>query len=203
MLANRMRPLDALDAVDGWAGDQYTTYRLPNGTVCTDINFRGVTTAPPRACSSCSGKWQASLPDGQTAVAEKGLQLAVHACDPGPRSTTGVVDHSVPLLALPLTRTDIAANLYDRGKHTPNGPNGPVYTPDEARCVGNAVVHELSLAEVEGYPATSASTARLVALGGARLPRPLRLVRHALTPSGRYCWLMAVTRSYSRMPRYS
>jgi hypothetical protein len=39
-----------------------------------------------------------------------------------------------------------------------------VYTPEEARCVGNAVVHELSLAEVEGYPARSASTARLVAL---------------------------------------
>ncbi len=89
----------------------------------------------------------------------------MHACDPG-----RTVDHRhspttrCPLLALPLTRTDIAANLYDKGKHTPNGPNGPVYTPDEARCVGNAVVHELSLAEVEGYPATSATTARLVAL---------------------------------------
>jgi hypothetical protein len=164
MLANRMRPIDALDAVDGWAGDQYTSYRLPNGTVCTDINFRGANDSATASMLVALGKWQASLPDGQTAVAEKGLQLAVHACDPGPKSTTGVVDHSVPLLALPLTRTDIAANLYDKGKHTPNGPNGPVYTPEEARCVGNAVVHELSLAEVEGYPATSASTARLIAL---------------------------------------
>ena len=172
MLANRMRPLDALDAVDGWAGDQYTTYRLANGTVCTDINFRGANDSATASMLVALGKWRQSLPHGQSSVTENGLQLLVHACDPGRTATTGTTDHSVPLLALPLTRTDIAANLYDKGKHTPNGPNGPVYTPDEARCVGNAVVHELTLAELEGYPADAASTARLVALAvpGCRDP---------------------------------
>jgi len=72
-----MRPLDALDAVDGWAGDQYTSYRLPNGTVCTDINFRGANDSATAGMLVALGKWQASLPDGQTTVTEKGLELAV------------------------------------------------------------------------------------------------------------------------------
>ena len=163
MLASHGRPIDALDAVDGWAGDRYTSYRLGNGTVCTDINFRGASDTATASMLVALGAWQRALAPGQATVTQNGLELVVHACDPGAKAKASG-DRSVADLALPLTRTDIAADLYDKGKHTPNGPNGPVYTPDQARCVGDAVVHQLSEAELERYPSKSALTARLVAL---------------------------------------
>ena len=43
MLARRLDVHDAIKAVDGWAGDQYRTYKEADGRVCITALYQGKT----------------------------------------------------------------------------------------------------------------------------------------------------------------
>ncbi len=91
VLAERIDPLVALRAVDGWGGDAYVAYDK-GGSTCIRLNWRGDTSTDDQEMHDALDQWAAAMPSGATSVTANGDVLFVESCDLGPsggsRSTT-------------------------------------------------------------------------------------------------------------------
>jgi hypothetical protein len=130
VLSERIDPLLALSAADGWGGDAYVVYD-DDGATCVDMAFEGDTRADGQEIRRALDEWVASGPAGSAAVdTEGGLMLT--ACAP-----QGGVDQSGDALAaltLPAVRAQI---MWAVG----SGPAGI----DDAFAVGDCFVRAVPL----------------------------------------------------------
>jgi hypothetical protein len=104
MLAERIPPLEALAATDGWGGDAYVTYEQ-SGKTCTRIAWKGDTARDLDEMHGALDKWVAAMPSGAASVEATGDQLLVEACDPGQDAGITVKDNSLDALRLIETRS--------------------------------------------------------------------------------------------------
>jgi hypothetical protein len=79
-LAQRVDPRRALEAVDGWAGDDSTTYRA-DGRSCVAVAVAGVDPAATELLATVMGEWAAAGPAGAAAVERSGENVVLRACD--------------------------------------------------------------------------------------------------------------------------
>jgi hypothetical protein len=81
VLAARIDPATAVDAVEGWGGDEFVQFER-DGTACVRIAYRGETAEDTERMATALDQWAATLPAGVAGV-ERGSQLTLTACDLG------------------------------------------------------------------------------------------------------------------------
>ena len=88
MLAERLPPLRAIDAADGWGGDAYVAFER-DGVSCVRINYQGDTKRDTAEMASGLKDWMASLPDTAANVRQDHRVLVFESCDPGRKASRG------------------------------------------------------------------------------------------------------------------
>ena len=154
MLAERMPVLRALDAVDGWAGDEYVAYESDERT-CVRARYRAETAGDLTEMRSALRTWVSALPGAPASVtAEEGETLLFESCDPGTKAKVGR-SASREALTLAVNRTYFGVLMLRSSV--------PV---DASRCAANRAVHELSAAQMNSatYLNSPAAGARLRAM---------------------------------------
>lgn len=134
-LSARVDARDALDAVDGWGGDQYVSFKRGK-TTCVRASFRGDTAHANDVFRTVLGKWTAAMPAGAASVSEaKGL-VTLQSCDPGAdvKIDTGAVSTAI---VVPVSRVEILGDFVKSG--------APL---DLAACVANKLVRSLTPAQL-------------------------------------------------------
>jgi hypothetical protein len=104
LLSERIDPLEALSAADGWGGDAYVAYDR-GGTACMDLAVRGDSTRDGEELLRAFQTWVAAGPPGAAQVRSDGDLALVTACDPGDRGDPSGL--AVDALTLPAARTQV------------------------------------------------------------------------------------------------
>jgi hypothetical protein len=112
VMAERIDPAAALDAVDGWAGDAYVAYE-DHGVTCMSIAFAGTDEAATATMRQALEQWATAMPGGVASVSSDGDDLLVRSCDPGDAATTS--DRSLDAIQLPAIRLEGAVEAVDQG----------------------------------------------------------------------------------------
>lgn len=85
VLSSRLDPIDALEVIDGWAGDSYVTYEEDGGDVCVAARFRGESTRVTSEIADQLEDWAEAMPGERAAVEEvDDNTVELRSCDPGP-----------------------------------------------------------------------------------------------------------------------
>jgi hypothetical protein len=136
VLAERIDPYRALDAVDGWAGDQFVQYR-EDGRICVAIAYRGETGSDTDRMEAAVDEWANGLPSGMVGVERHGDELEVQSCDPGAdaKVTTGRIEEAV---VLPVARSQAFGSFLQQDGVTPEG----------AWCLADEIITGLTLEEL-------------------------------------------------------
>ncbi len=157
-LAERIDPLVALDAVDGWRGDSFVAAKVaptPGAVpkICVAATFELASDTDGKELREALNAWKAAMPtEAAIEVAGEGSGATLRSCDPG----TAVKKHdtsSLDALGYPATRLDIAAVLVK------DGENQPV-----AFCVANKAVRKLTIAELKADSLSDARQAEVAKL---------------------------------------
>ena len=106
VLAERIDPIVALDAVDGWGGDAYVAY-TQNDKTCVRLAWQSDTDTDQQQMHDALNQWAAAMPAGATSVTSDGELLQVQACDPGEGQAT-LNNRALDVLQLPAARSEIA-----------------------------------------------------------------------------------------------
>ena len=104
LLSERIDPLEALSAADGWGGDAYVAYDR-GGTPCMDLAVRGDSTRDGEEVLRAFEAWVAAGPPGAAQVRSDGDLAVVTACDPGDRGDPSGL--AVDALTLPAARAQV------------------------------------------------------------------------------------------------
>jgi hypothetical protein len=136
VLAQRLPPKQALDAVDGWGGDSYRSFDR-SGVSCMRINYRGDTPQDLAQMQSALKAWTAKLPKAPVELTRQDQTLVFESCDPGQNAARVAKGTSSDALAFALTRTYLSLALVKK--------NTPVPV---ARCVAGRLVGEFTLAQL-------------------------------------------------------
>ncbi len=137
-LADRIDPLTALHAVDGWGGDAYATYDR-DGTICVATRLVGDSSADTQALGDAVTEWASTLPDVTVEVSDRGVDA--RACDPGKDADFSYEGRSTTVLAYPVVRLLVwSQGVADGGDR------------DRADCYANAFVDQIDLDELSGPP---------------------------------------------------
>jgi hypothetical protein len=104
LLSERIDPLEALSAADGWGGDAYVVYDR-GGTACMDLAVRGDSTRDGEELLRAFEAWVAAGPPGAAQVRSDGDLALVTACDPGDQGDP--TDLAVDALTLPAARAEV------------------------------------------------------------------------------------------------
>jgi hypothetical protein len=137
MLAERIPPLEALAATDGWGGDAYVTYDQ-NGKACTRIAWKGDTSRDLDEMHDALDKWVAAMPSGAATVEAQGDQLLVEACDPGQDAGITIKDNSLDALRLIETRSYLMVGGVREGH----------LTVDDAFDYGQCVIEKVPFDDI-------------------------------------------------------
>jgi hypothetical protein len=125
-LAQRIDPRVALETIDGWAGDQVTTYRDGDRS-CAAIAVRATDGRATAAWVTALEQWMAAGPAG-TASLERGTDLVLRSCEvPGATSPAG--EASYVALQFAALRLSAFAGAYDQ----------PTSTIAQASCFADEV----------------------------------------------------------------
>jgi hypothetical protein len=138
VLASRIDPKQALNAVDGWAGDSYVSYESPSGT-CVAARFLGQSPQATADMKAALDAWVAFSPSDAsvTSIDDRTVQLT--SCDPGADAAAVGAETPVEnLLAPPATRLVIAADLQDELD----------LELEAAWCVADGVVDQLTMEQL-------------------------------------------------------
>ena len=135
-LAERIDPLTALHAVDGWGGDSYAVYDR-NGTICVSTRLVGDDAAATELLGSAVTEWAATLPDVTVTVTAD--HVDARACDPGPEADFGYQGRSSKVIAYPVIRQLIWSQALVEGADR-----------TRAVCYSGAFVDQLTLDEITG-----------------------------------------------------
>jgi hypothetical protein len=146
-LAERIDPLEALHATDGWGGDAYAVYDR-DGTVCVASRVVGDTAADTEVLGDTMTEWAATLPDVEVTVTEE--HIDVRACDPGPGADFGYEGRSSTVLAYPVIRLLVWSQGLEAGEDR-----------ERAVCYSNAFIDQLSLDDLDAGPLQDARVMEL------------------------------------------
>jgi hypothetical protein len=104
LLSERIDPLAALSAADGWGGDAYVAYDR-GGRVCMDLAVRGDSARDGEELLRALESWVAAGPPGAAEVRADGGLARVTACDPGGQGDRSGL--AVDPLTLPTARAQV------------------------------------------------------------------------------------------------
>ena len=147
-LAQRVDPRRALEAVDGWAGDDSTTYRQ-DGRSCVAITVTGVDPAATDALAGAIGEWAAAGAPGDATVERSGADAVLRACD-GPQTVVSTSDGGSIAVAYVGLRLTVFGQVIDRLRL-------PV---DQAACFADHVVDRVTPQELGDDAAVSTEEGR-------------------------------------------
>jgi hypothetical protein len=133
VLAERIDPSVALQAVDGWGGDSYVAYDQ-GGKTCIRLNWQGDTSTDDQEMHDALDQWVAAMPSGAASVRADGDLLAVEACDLGPDVPITLNNRSLDALQLPAARSEFMLQAVDQGG----------LGVDKAFQFGDCVVHAVT-----------------------------------------------------------
>jgi len=144
MLSDRIDPVVAMDATDGWRGDSFTaaqTKRAGDATsrMCVSAAFAMATEDDAIQLDRAFGTWAAAMPaDAAVEHSAKSRRVKLRTCDPGPAAKArGPIGSSSDSVAYPANRIDLARLLVEEGTGRPT-----------AWCVADAAVRKLTKAEL-------------------------------------------------------
>jgi hypothetical protein len=137
-LAERIDPLTALHAVDGWGGDAYAVYDR-DGTICVASRVLGDDADATEALGDALTEWGDTLPDVTVDVSSD--RVDVRACDPGPDADFGYVGRSTDVIAYPVIRLLVWAQGVVEGE-----------TRERSDCYSNAFIDQIDLDELTAPP---------------------------------------------------
>ena len=80
MLPERVPPLRALDAADGWGGDAYVTFER-DGVSCVRMNYQGDSRRDLTEMADTLQSWIGELPKGTASVHPNRRTLVFESCD--------------------------------------------------------------------------------------------------------------------------
>jgi hypothetical protein len=133
VLAERIDPLVALQAADGWGGDAYVAYEQ-DGKTCMRLNWQGDTSTDDREMHDALDQWVAAMPAGVASVQANGALLLVQSCDPGPDTAITLNNRSLDAIQVPAARSEFMFEAVKQGG----------YDVDKAFAFGDCVVHAVS-----------------------------------------------------------
>jgi len=112
VLAERIDPATALDAVDGWAGDAFVAYEQ-DGVTCVAMAFVGTDDAATNRMHDALDEWATAMPGGKATVTSEGDGLLVRSCDPGAQASTN--ERAIDAMQVPAIRIEGAFEAVDQG----------------------------------------------------------------------------------------
>jgi hypothetical protein len=113
-LSERIPPLQALRATDGWGGDAYVAYEQ-SGKTCIRIAWRGDTDDDRVEMRDALDAWTAAMPNDAASLREEGDVLTLDACDPGKDSSIEINGRSLDALRLIEMRSYLMLSAVDDG----------------------------------------------------------------------------------------
>ena len=155
MLAERIDPLQALAATDGWRGDAYTASTSPDGRTCVASRIEFASPADTEEFQNALVAWAATMPadSGRSVVpADDQRSIRFTTCDPGPDAKMRLTGNAGTALGYPVTRLRAAASAIRSGR-----------SRADALCYGNAVIRRLTLDDLRATERTPAIEAALSA----------------------------------------
>ena len=135
VLASRLDPKVALQAVDGLDGDRYVTFREQD-KVCVKARVVAGSVRDRTEFRKALQAWSAKAPAGTVTVAEDGESTDLRACDPG-TDAKPVGEASIDLLAVPVVRSTIFLSASHGGAST-----------EQASCFAQGVIDEFTVAQL-------------------------------------------------------
>src|SRR4051812_40800313 len=100
VLGERIDPLAALQASDGWGGDAYVAYQQ-NGKTCMRIDMRGDTETDTNELRNAFDEWTKAMPADAATVSSDGGVLHLQTCDPGANSDLILNNRANDLVQMP------------------------------------------------------------------------------------------------------
>jgi hypothetical protein len=138
MLAQRIDVHEAVDAVDGWAGDSYLTYKEAGGRVCVKARYQGKTSADTDSMYDSLKEWLSADLQAGSSVQEPGSYVELTSCDPGQSSTVKGDDRSMEAIQLLGLRLQVVSEAFKAD------------APDSvAECSSNGLIDALDLADLD------------------------------------------------------
>jgi hypothetical protein len=109
VLGERIDPLVALDAADGWGNATFLSYEQ-DGRTCVRLLADGETAQDDQQLRSALGTWADAAPDGGGATAQSQADgsTLVESCDPGADAAAGN-DRALDVLAVAAARSQVSA----------------------------------------------------------------------------------------------
>lgn len=132
VLGERIDPLTALDASDGWGGDAYVAYQQ-NGKTCMRIDMRGDTETDRNELRVAFDQWTKAMPAGASSVTSDGDVVKLQTCDPGTSSNLVVNNRANDLVQMPAARSEFMLEAVQQLQ----------YSFDSAFKFGDCVVRTL------------------------------------------------------------
>ena len=155
-LAQRLDPLAAMHAVDGWGGDQMVTFER-DGRQCARVHLAAETVGDRNEMQAGLQKWVNGMPRGVASLSRVGELIELNSCDPGVAHKPADVSIQ-EALSLPLARVSLAVtvmSMWDIDAQVARCYSGKIvqeYTPEELASVGPA--------DVQGFSQLAASCMR-------------------------------------------
>lgn len=144
MLSDRIDPIVAMDATDGWRGDSFTaaeTKRAGDATtrMCVTARFAMATNTDATQLDQAFAAWAAVMPsEADVTHSATSRRVTLRTCDPGPTATArGPIGSSADAVVYPANRIDLARLLVEQGADRRT-----------AWCVADAAVRKLTKAEL-------------------------------------------------------
>ena len=100
MLAERIDPVQALHAVDGWGGDAFVSYDDDGGRTCMRIAFVGDTPHDETEMRDALQEWAAAMPAGSAELLPGDAPLVVQTCDPGQGKEAPLTNRGLDAIAM-------------------------------------------------------------------------------------------------------
>jgi hypothetical protein len=160
MLAERIDPVTALAAVDGWGGDELVAYR-DGARTCAAIRFVGEDRTATSTMAAAITTWADAMPDAADVSVDAGAEVIdVTTCDPGVEAELlegeGRSQETIGLLAV---RSELVSQILEAGADT-----------DQARCFSRGLIANLGydiLVSTEPSPEQKAEIQRVAIEQGA------------------------------------
>lgn len=138
LLSERIDPLEALTAADGWGGDRYVAYRLDDRT-CVRVDLVGDSPTDTDEIGRALESWAAVGPAGAASVDTTGEAVALESCAGAAGAATAppgapAEGRSYDALGLPAARVQLMAVAAGAGQD-----------PDDAFAVGDCFVRSVPL----------------------------------------------------------
>ena len=149
MLAERIDPVLALQATDGWRGDSYEAVfdETTRRRICVHTNVELASFDDAREFHDAISAWAEAMPSAANAAVDDpdGTMVGFTSCDPGVDADMGLTGQAGDALGYPVARLQIAAGAVTGGS-----------SRADALCYANAVIEQLSLDDIMSNESTPA-----------------------------------------------